>query len=325
MNVGLYFDLRNPPQWPRDPHELYSSTLDLCEEVDGRGIHSLWFTEHHQFEDAYLPQPLTYLAAVAARTKRVRLGTSIVVAPLHSAVTLAEQCAVVDIISDGRLELGLGAGYLIQEFELYGVPENFEQRGKVTVERALEILRLCTEGGITPVPIQTPLPISVGASFPSTARRVGRAGLGLQRVDRHLVEPYLEGLVEGGHGVEAGRMSGPANIVLSEDPERDWPYVREHVGYQWDSYARQRAMRTDEVFTPIDPDAWLERGLSKGAMAGFVLATPEDASKLIQSEFTGAPAETIYLWGTLPGLSQELARRNIDLICDRLVPALAGV
>ena len=323
MNIGLYFDLRNPTQWRRDPHSLYASTLELCEEVDGRGVHSLWFTEHHLFEDGYLPQPLTYIAAVAARTKRARLGTSIVLAPLHSAVTMAEQCAVVDIISNGRLELGLGAGYLIQEFELYGVVESFEQRGKVTVERALEIRRLCAEGGITPVPIQSPLPVSVAASFPSTARRAGRAGVGLQRIDRHLIEPYLEGLVEGGHGVEAGWMSGPANVFLSDDPERDWPVVREHVAYQWDSYARLRAARSDEVFTPIDPDEWRERGLSKGAMAGFVLATPDEAATLIRTRFSGPPTRTVYLWGTLPGLPDELARRNVELICDALVPALA--
>jgi hypothetical protein len=167
--------------------------------------------------------------------------------------------------------------------------------------------------------------VSVGASFPSTARRAGRAGLGLQRLDRHLAEPYLEGLVEGGHGAEAGWMSGPANIFLSDDPERDWPVVREHVAYQWDSYARQRAARSDEAFVPIDPDAWRERGVANGAMAGFVLATAGEAAELIRRQFSGPPARTVYLWATLPGLPDELARRNVELACDELVPALAGV
>ena len=109
--MGFYFDLRNPPQWRSDPAEVYGFTLEMCEEADRLGCHSIWLSEHHLFDDGYLPQPLTFAAAVAARTRRLRIGTTIVIAPLHHPVELAEQAAVVDIISHGRLELGLGAGY----------------------------------------------------------------------------------------------------------------------------------------------------------------------------------------------------------------------
>ena len=65
VNVGLYFDLRNPPPWQTDWHRLYDFTLEACEEADGLGIDSLWFTEHHMFDDGYIAQPLSYMAAVA--------------------------------------------------------------------------------------------------------------------------------------------------------------------------------------------------------------------------------------------------------------------
>ena len=121
MNVGIYFDLRNAPPWPQDPARLYGFTLELCEEAEHLGTHSVWLSEHHLFDDGYLPQPLTFAAAVAARTRRTRIGTAVLLAPLHHPVEIAEQVAVVDLVSDGRLELGLGAGYRAPEFELMGV------------------------------------------------------------------------------------------------------------------------------------------------------------------------------------------------------------
>src|SRR5690349_4941501 len=110
MKVGIYFDLRNPGgqrPWP----DVYGSALETIEEAERLGADSVWLTEHHQFDDGYLPQPLVFAAAVAARTRRVRIGTAVVLAPLKPAVELAEQAAIVDILSSGRLELGLGAGY----------------------------------------------------------------------------------------------------------------------------------------------------------------------------------------------------------------------
>src|ERR1700676_3629112 len=110
MKVGVYFDLRNPPQWRQSPPRLYGFTLEACQEAERLGASSAWFSEHHLFEDDYLCAPLTFAAAVAARTQRIRLGTAIVIAPLHHPAEIAEQSAVVDLVSDGRLDLGLCAG-----------------------------------------------------------------------------------------------------------------------------------------------------------------------------------------------------------------------
>jgi alkanesulfonate monooxygenase SsuD/methylene tetrahydromethanopterin reductase-like flavin-dependent oxidoreductase (luciferase family) len=109
MKVAIYFDLRNPGGWERPWPALYRDALDLIVEAEQLGIDSVWFSEHHFFPDGYLPQPLTMAAAVAARTTRVGIGTAILVAPLHHPLELAEQAAVVDILSDGRLTIGLNA------------------------------------------------------------------------------------------------------------------------------------------------------------------------------------------------------------------------
>ena len=141
-----------------------ASLFEVCEEADRLGCHSIWLTEHHLFDDGYLPQPLTFAAAIAARTKQVRLGTGVVVAPLHHPVELAEQAAIVDIISAGRLELGLGAGYRGPEFELYGA--DLSTRYTDTDERARAVRRLLSYGGVTPQPIQDRVPIWMGYQGP---------------------------------------------------------------------------------------------------------------------------------------------------------------
>src|SRR6478752_7170712 len=115
MRLGLYYDLRNPG-WAR----VYAAALDRIGWADGAGIGAIWMTEHHGFADGYLPAPLTFCAAVAARTRRARIGTAVVVSPLIPPPALAEQAAVVDILSDGRLELGLGAGWRETEFAAFG-------------------------------------------------------------------------------------------------------------------------------------------------------------------------------------------------------------
>src|ERR1700758_2133071 len=91
MRVGIYFDLRNPPAWRVSPSRLYGFTLEMCREAELLGCDSVWLTEPHLFDDDYLPQPLTFAAAVAARTQRVRIGTGILIAPLHHPAEVAEQ------------------------------------------------------------------------------------------------------------------------------------------------------------------------------------------------------------------------------------------
>jgi alkanesulfonate monooxygenase SsuD/methylene tetrahydromethanopterin reductase-like flavin-dependent oxidoreductase (luciferase family) len=172
MDIGVWFDLRNPPGWRRPGAEVHSFTLEACEEAERLGLHSEWFSEHHAFEDGYLPQPLTFAAAVAARTNRIRIGTAVTLAPLRSSVHIAEEAAVVDLISNGRLDLGMGAGYRPAEFALFGV--DFRDRFRLLDEHVREVRELWLSDRVTPRPTHGEVPIWVGLHSERGAHRTGQ-------------------------------------------------------------------------------------------------------------------------------------------------------
>lgn len=320
MKVGVYFDLRNPDRWRRDPTELYRSTLDLCVEAERLGIDSVWFTEHHDFDDGYLPQPLTMAAAVAARTERIRIGIGVVIAPLHSAVEIAEQAAIVDIISGGRLELGLGAGYRPTEFELFAA--DFNGRYDAATEIGARCRDLWENGPITPRPVQDRIPIWYGFQGPIGARRAGRTGEGLLSAYGPNYEIYLGGLREGGHSEQQARMGGLIQAWLTADPDQDWQQVAPHVAYQADSY-REHAIRGTDLPTPkpVDPDRLRQREPDRHG-AYLLYGTPSDVADRVRQFVSPAPVDTVFFWGTMPGMTNWTVRTHLELLASDLAPRL---
>jgi alkanesulfonate monooxygenase SsuD/methylene tetrahydromethanopterin reductase-like flavin-dependent oxidoreductase (luciferase family) len=320
MRVGLYFDMRNPPAWAVDPARLYGFSLEMCEEAEHLGADSIWVSEHHRFDDAYLPQPLTMLSAIAARTKRIRLGTAILVAPLHSAVEIAEQAAIVDIISDGRLDLGLGAGYRIPEFDLYGADP--ASRYTTNDARAREVRRLWDESIVTPSPVQQRLPIWMGYQGPKGARRAGQLGEGLLSLDARIYPQYREGLIAAGHDPARALMSGGVQSWISEDPEADWPLVSKHVAYQTDSYLRHMVQGTDAPAPPpVDPDK-LRRRDPRQPLSYFHFGTPEEVAAKVRAFVGQAPVDTAFFWASLGGMPEKEVAKQVELVCSRLAPLL---
>lgn len=319
--LGIYFDLRNPDRWRQDPARLHAFTLELCEEAERLGAGSVWFTEHHLFDDGYLAQPLTLAAAVAARTHRVRIGTAIVIAPLHHPAELAEQAALVDLISDGRLDLGIGAGYRVPEYELYGASS--ERRYALTDDRARRLRQLWGPGGVTPRPVQDPLPLWLGYQGPQGARRAGLLGEGLLTASGDSWQPYRDGLAEAGHDPSViGRMAGGINGWVSEDPDRDWGMVSQHVAYQFDSYRRHMVEGTDApVPRPVDP-ARLRNSDRAGPLGSWLFDTPDGMTERIRQHIGDAPVETVYLWASIGGMPEDVVLANVQTLCTRLAPLL---
>lgn len=314
MDVGVFFDLRNPAQWRQSPSRLYGFTIEACQEAERLGASSAWFSEHHLFDDDYLTSPLTFAAAVAARTSRIRLGTAIVIAPLHHPAELAEQSVVIDLISDGRLDLGLGTGYRVPEFDLYGA--SLKARYAQTDDTARQLRALWER--VTPAPVQDPIPIWMGYQGPQGAHRAGLLGERLLSADASLWDPYSSGLAAAGHPEAIAAMAGGIQAWATDDPEHDWPMVSEHLGYQLDSYRRHIVEGTETPKPkPVDVDKLVNSPRS-GPLGSFTYGTPEHVAEGIRAYTAGAPVQTVFLWASIGGMAEDVVMRNIGTICTRL-------
>jgi len=324
MRTGIYFDLRNPPRWRRPWPAFYAQTLELIAEAERLGADDVWLSEHHFFEDGYLPQPLTFAAAEAARTERVRIGTAIMLPALRTSLQVAEEAAVVDILSNGRLDLGLGAGYRVREYQAFGA--DIRKRFTLTDQRAREIRQWLDGDELTPPAVQRPLPIWMGYLGPQGARRAGRLGAGLLSLGRELLGPYREGLLEGGFDPQRARMTGLVNALVSDDPETAWERVREHFAYQIDTYRAYGAEGTGlPEPEPIDPDAWRGPGGSRGGLPRLQVLTPADTVRFVKANADGLPAVGCHFWASIAGMPDDLVRRHVELVCTEVRPGLADV
>jgi probable F420-dependent oxidoreductase len=166
----------------------FEETIQECEWAEAAGFDSVWLGEHHNHPLLY-PTPLLGLAAIASRTRRVRLGTGVLLLPLYHPLAVAEEAAMVDMISAGRLILGVGAGYAPEEFAAFGV--SLKERASRMDEAIPLIHRLWSEEKVThegrhyqivsatvaPRPVQRPRPpIWFGGWVASALRRAARLG-----------------------------------------------------------------------------------------------------------------------------------------------------
>ncbi|GBC68854.1 Alkanal monooxygenase beta chain [archaeon HR01] len=185
MKFGLAYSIQSPTkEWSQAYDNVVEQTL-LAERL---GFDSVLISEHHLTDDGYFPSPLVVAAGLSSVTRRIRVGTAVVLVPLHHPVEVAEAAAVTDVMSRGRLILGLGLGYRPEEFNLYNVPRR--ERGPRLEEGTTLIRRLLSEENVTfsgrfykvnkvtltPRPVQRPPPIWIAAKFEPAIRRAARIG-----------------------------------------------------------------------------------------------------------------------------------------------------
>lgn len=224
----LLHDLQHFPDDTIDPGGLYRVVLDQARYADEHGFAAVTFPEHHGAEFGYLPSPRVMAAAVAGATSRIALSLAAVILPLHDVLRLAEDIAVLDLVSGGRVDLVLGAGYVPQEFAMAGADIDARAQamedGVATLRAAWTGEPFPYRGGearVTPAPLRSPLPITLGGSSPGAARRAARIADGFRPTTPDLWEPYRAECVALGRPDpgEAPR-SGPFVFHIAEDPER---------------------------------------------------------------------------------------------------------
>src|SRR6516165_872415 len=120
LRIGVVYDFRNPLDSGTTHSALYGAILDQVQWLDGLDL--VWFTEHHFVEDGYLPSWIPVASAMASRTRHVRFSCDVCLLPFNHPIRLAEDLAVLDNISNGRVEIGVGLGYAVHEFRGFGLP-----------------------------------------------------------------------------------------------------------------------------------------------------------------------------------------------------------
>ena len=331
MKFGVHYDLRNPINSGRRTPELYRQTLEQIRLAEQLGLDDVWLSEHHFVDDGYLPSLLPFAGAVAAQTDQINVGTNILLMPFHHPIRIAEDCAVVDNISDGRFMFGAAVGYRREEFETFGV--NRRLRGSIT-EEAFEIIRLCwseTEfdyigkhfnfKGVrcTPKPAnETGIPFWVGAHLGEAIKRAARIGDGLLGGGPEGRSAYVEALKEYGKDFENPRIASAGRFIFcSREPAKDWTKLSEHALYQIRLYASWFSEAGESIFgePPKDIPDLEARGI-------YRVGTPEEIAELIKNEFLAAPYERYFFFPIWPGVDVDMANSSLRLFAEEVVPLL---
>jgi len=334
LRFGLWYDFRNPPQWKQPSDRLYNEIIDQIVWCEQHGFDDVWLSEHHFIEDGYSPALLPIAAAIASRTKTIRIGTAVMLLPFHNPVRVAEDAATVDVISGGRFELGVGTGYKVEEFEGFAVSS--KERGGRTNE-GLEIIRRLLEGEtvtfkgkyyevnrakLTPLPIQKPRPpIWVGGFTPPALRRAvkyadGFVGVGMVK---GAIDQYVAELKKAGKPTDNLRIAGGHFwLIPSADPEKTWNEAADHVIHQVNDYSAWMAASGDSVaaaFPRIRDRAHLrETGLLQ-------VAEVDTCIKMIRDYVKDVPLTHYYSWTLPPGLPPRWAETHLKLFVEKVIPA----
>lgn len=338
MQVGIgLFTAQVPPESGRSFVEEYRDIVELARLAEGVGFDSAWVSEHHGAGDGYLPSLLPVLGALAAATDRILLGTGVMLAPFHDPLRLAEDAATVDLLSEGRLVLGLGLGWREEEFRMWGIP--IGERVRRTTE-TVDVLRKAWTGErfshegrifsydrvrITPPPAREGgPPIYLGGFAEASVRRAGRHGDGYILSRSRLEDAHRNlGWAEEG-AREAGRDPAELGFAMLRNAfvarERAWEAVLPGVSHQLGVYPAWAAGADtpDRGFEVHPPD---EETIRAVTTAG----TPEEVVEGLRPfvEAFGDRREFhLILRLHYPGMDRGTAARAIELFGAEVLPAL---
>lgn len=335
IGVGL-FTGQIPADSSRTFHQEYQDYLQLAQKIEAAGLDSAWVSEHHFSADGYLPSLVVMLAAFAAVTERIELGTGVVLAPFHDPIRMAEDFAVADQLSGGRVIAGFGIGWRDEEFRAFNIDVSTRVR---RLREIVEVLRHAwnderfsykgkhynyTDVSVTPKPARVP-PILIGGFVDSAIKRAGKIGDGYisSRAEPDRVAQAFETAAE--ERAKAGHEGPPIvgllqNAFVTEDPERDWPMVRDGIGHQLGVYAGWRE-GTDVKGKPLEVKPPPEDDIRRTTAYG----TPDQVVDYL-SRVAGVlgryPESHLILRLHYPGMDAAPAARAIELLGAEVAPRL---
>lgn len=335
MKFGFMEDFRNPRQWRRPFPELYRAILDQIVRAEELGYDNVWLTEHHFTEDGYNPSLLPTAAAVAARTSRIRIGTFVLLLPFQHPVRVAEDATGVDIISNGRFDLGVGQGYSAKEFHAFCVPR--EERSARLTEGVQLIQRLWNEEKVSfdgkftrvkdmtlsPRPVQQPMPLWIGARAEKATRRVARLGCHLMATIGPDPAPwYMDALKEGGRDPKDFHIAQLRLVYLADNDDQAWEDVAPHLHSMMEFYGEILAEAND---APGDKDAWPFKSPSEIRHSGFgraaMVGTPDQVARKLEQFCKEFRCTHFIAITQLPGLDPKKATRSFELFAKEIMPA----
>jgi len=300
------------------------------------GVDEVWLSEHHFADDGTCPALLPVAAAIAATTSRIRIGTKVMLLPFHNPVRLAEDAAVVDIVSHGRLDLGLAAGYRPAEFAGFGIDRS-ERAARM--DEGLLVLRRALSGEafehhgrffdfgplrIVPPPVQRPIPLWLGGRSAAAMRRAARNRAHLQLADfilEHAMSDYglyKEALLAEGADPSQYAVAAVATAFLDEDRERAWHTAADHLLYQQNLYQQwftEASDRSADHYEPMENTSQLKRG-------SYLIGDPDDILLQLRDYHRQVPFTHLSVWMLLPGMRLTPALKSLELFCRRVLPAL---
>lgn len=333
MNLGYgLVTCQRTPGDPRGAPDLYREALELARACESAGLDSIWTSEHHVFDDDYMPSLLVTSAAVAAVTERISIGTGVLLAPLHHPIRLAEDAATVDVISGGRLILGLGLGWRKEEHDRMGVP--MEGLGRRLTE-TVAVLRgawgpepFYYEGrifsfprtNVTPKPAH-PIEILIGGFADAALRRAARIGDGYMasttRGDdlTRRVRIVMQALERAGRDPSEFTFAVHEPVWVSDDPEADLEDVLRGVWYTRWKYQDMASAFGRPSSGPLPKPPPIDAETREQLLKAVILGTPEQVAGRIRKtrQILGDDMHFVAR-SYLPGMPFERSVREIELL-----------
>src|SRR6516225_9149665 len=342
MRLVVTMGIRQLPSRPRPLQQLYREHLEESVLAEELGFDHVWASEHHFAEDSWNPSPIAFLAAVAARTERVRVGTYVLLLPFHNPVRVAEDIAVLDNISCGRVDLPVGVGSAAQEFHTFGIPFN-ERLGR-TFE-ALRIIERCFAGEefshkgkyyefpnvcMTTTPVQKPgPPIWVASMGEQSVAWTARRGYHLAAGAGRGHAKYEELLRQFGHDRSKCQVASiPIRVHLAATREQAWDEAEAGLHQVLDFYRTrvdlQSATSAAGILDRL-PQVGEFRSVPGIGHRGspFVVGTADEVGRALAA-YRDKWLTHLSLNFHQPGMDTKVVRRSIKMFAKELMPSVKG-